>query len=216
MNRFFKKSDLEIEKLIFDLEPNFWWSRRYEYPFALNFVEKDDIVLDCCCGTYHPFKFELVNRATEVYAMDLEAPCTHYEDSVKNLFNIIDKRFGKNEHSKLKSSELLGVHFSSDNITKLKYDSEQFDKIFCISSLEHMDTETIKSGLLEMKRVLKDSGTIVLTIDYPTLKPETLIGLVGEVGLKINGEYNYDLPTNAIESTYFGGKLNCYNMVLVK
>jgi len=79
-----------------------------------------------------------------------------------------------------------------------------------------MGTETIRLGLLEMKRVLKDDGVIVLTIDYPTLKPETLIRLTEEVGLKTDGEYSYDLLNDAVESTYFGGKLNCYNMVLIK
>ena len=57
---------------------------------------------------------------------------------------------------------------------------------------------------------------IVLTVDYPSLKPEKLMDIVRRVGLEVDGDFNYIIPDNAIESDYFGSNLKCYNMVLVK
>ena len=72
MDGFFKWSDKHIDELHgTKLNPDFWWSRRYEYPFAMSHITPDDIILDAACGTYHPFKHAAAEICM-VYACDLD------------------------------------------------------------------------------------------------------------------------------------------------
>lgn len=185
MNGFFKISDLYIESLYnVELSPGFFWSRRYEYPFALRFVEKNDVVLDAACGTYHPFKFALSDICQETYACD-----------------IVDAEINDK------------IIFTKCDVSKLPYQDEMFDKVFCISALEHMDIITIEAAVGEFSRVLKPDGKLIITIDYPTLEPKKLLAILEKAGLD-TGESEFD-QEEAIISDYFGG-LRCYHITACK
>jgi len=210
-NRFITKNDKKVDKMIFDLEPNFWWSRLYEYALCLEMASEGETVLDLCTGTYHPFKFALLEKTNDVYACDLA------DTSNKVVLEAIEKRFGTDALNSFDKKMLDDVKLSSQDIVNLNYEDNMFDKIFCISALEHLSVDVIKSGLKQIKRVLKNDGKVILTLDYPTLKPDTLISIIEEVGLKVDGEFNYDIPSDAISSTYFGEtELKCYSIVLIK
>lgn len=209
-NKFFTYSDPSIDKLIFPLEPNFWWSRRYEYAACIDEIKDTDVVLDSCCGLEHPFKFALSDKCKQVYACDLE------NLSQDNILQSIKNRFGKEELDKFDKSYFDKINLQQANITSLPYSDKMFSKIFIISALEHCDKETVLSGLKEFKRVLKNTGRIYITLDYPTMIPDKFIDLVNQSGLQISGEYDYSIPENAITSDYFGGQLYCYSMVLKK
>ena len=207
LNRFFRTTDACNNRCIFELDTNFFWSRLYEYPFALQFITKDSVVLDACCGSYHPLKFEMAKLAKEAYAFDLA------DLSKPNILSSISEMFGNQEFD---SSVIGKVKLSSENITNLPYADNMFDYIFCISALEHMDINTVEVGLLELMRIMKSEGKLILTIDYPTLSTEALLSIVSKIGLKICGEYDYSIPDDAIQSDYFGSNLYCYSMVLTK
>ena len=202
-NRFFTTDDIKQDKLIYDLEPQFFWSRKAEYFWVLDKVKQGQICLDAACGTYHPFKFALTDKC-KVYACDIED--LSYENINKETINRFGIELDKELYDKVK--------FNQCNITSLPYSDKMFSVITCISAIEHMDEQTILEGLKEFKRILKDDGKIVITLDYPTLKPDEFIELVKQVGLIIDGGYNYDLPDNAIFSDYFGDRLYCYSIVL--
>lgn len=207
-NSFFTYEDKSIDNLIYTLEPLFWWSRRYEYPFALQFIKKNHIVLDSCCGLEHPFKFGITDKCKEVYAFDLE------DISFDNIKNAVAHRFGENaEFTKDMYDKLK---FTQCNIAELPYPDSMFDIVACISSMEHIDKNTILQGLQEFQRVLKPDGRAILTCDYPTIMPTDLIELAEKSGLSLDGEYDYSIPQNAITTNYFGGTLFCYSMVLKK
>lgn len=205
-NRFFTYDDECINELIFPLEPKFWWSRLYEYLWVMQFIKEDSCVLDACAGTYHPFKFAIADKCKEVYACDAE------DISYNNINNATIKRFGKSLDKELYNK----IKLSNCNITSLPYSDEKFDVITCISALEHMKENIILDGLKEIKRVLKNNGLAVITLDYPTITPDKFMELVKESGLEIDGEYDYQIPKNAITTTYFGGRLYCYSMILRK
>lgn len=207
VNNFFRYDDNRSDNFVFNLDLNFFWSRLYEYPFALMFADKDDVCLDLCCGTYHPLKFALADKCKEVYACDLQ------DLSESHLLSEIYDMF---PNQWFDNAILKKIQFSNCNITSLPYSNEMFHKIFCISSLEHMDLETVILGLKEAKRVLKNNGKIILTVDYPSIIPEKLIEIVSDVGLIIDGEFDYSIPENAIWSDYFGAEYKCYSMILKK
>ena len=152
---FFKWDDEEMEELSGTvLDRGFWWSRRYEYHFALSLIKPNDIILDAACGTYHPFKYA-AGDICKTYACDI--------DTVP----LSDK-----------------YEYSYASITNLPYEDKMFSKVFCISVLEHLPQEEIIKALKEFKRVLKSKGKLILTIDHPACNIEWLYDALSEAGFK--------------------------------
>lgn len=153
---FFKWSDKHIDELEgVALDPGFWWSRRYEYAFALEGVTSKDVVLDAACGDIHPLKFALGDICK-----------THVCDIVQVPMS--DK-----------------YEFAWANLCNLPYKDKTFTKVFCISVLEHMPPDEIELAVKEFKRVLKAKGKLVLTVDYPTCDLEHLYSALKDAGFKV-------------------------------
>lgn len=207
-NRFFTYTDPSSNYCgSYYLEPNFFWSRLYEYAFALNLIQPSDISLDSAAGVYHPFKFALTDLCRETYVCDLDNLSKEY------VLSEVRRMFGDNKYAEERIDK---IHFNQCNLISLPYLNKMFDKIFCISVFEHLLEQDQLSALKEFKRTLKDDGLIILTCDYPSTKPEQVLEMVKECGLKVFGEYDYTLLEDAIFSDYFGSRLYCYNMLLVK
>lgn len=207
-NTFFTYDDIKSDYCgEYFLKPDFWWSRLYEYPFVLNMIKKDSVILDAACGSYHPFKYSLVDICKEVYACDIcdLSKATVLKYTLRAFGDIIyaEKYFDK-------------IHFNQCDLTSLIYSDNKFDYIVCISTFEHMSEDIQKLTLKEFYRVLKNNGIIILTCDYPSTVPEDIIKMAKDYKLEVEGNYNYNIPSNAISSTYFGGNLYCYNLVLKK
>jgi len=72
----------------------------------------------------------------------------------------------------------------------------------------------IYQALREFRRVLKDSGFIVLTFDYPDINIDYLARIADELGLEPAGPFNRDIPPDAL---YFEPmNIRCFRMVLKK
>jgi ubiquinone/menaquinone biosynthesis C-methylase UbiE len=210
-NKFFTYNDEKTNKVIFSLDKDFFWSRLYEWKWVMQFINKNDCILDACCGVYHPFKFLLSDYCNKVFACDRE------NLSLQNMQNLIIKKFGQEAWDNLDKNYFKKITFNTCGIEKMPYIDKFFNKVICISSLEHLENNIILDGLNEFYRVLKNDGKVLLTLDYPTKEPKDIIQMVKQVGFKIDGKYSYTLPKNAIYSDYFGKiRLYCFNMVLVK
>jgi len=100
----------------------------------LETVKKDDIVYDIGCGNG-------VHMVT------------------KNFIGI------DNSEKLLDICRTKGLNVINSDMTSLPLKNKTADKVLCISSFHHLSTEKrrIKS-LLEMKRVLKDNGEIILSV----------------------------------------------------
>ncbi|GAW31225.1 class I SAM-dependent methyltransferase [Carboxydocella sp. JDF658] len=209
-SRFFRQSDPKRKEFIFTLPPA-WWSRCYEYPWASMFAEPGDTVLDAGCGISHPFKFFLSDTCREVHACDIDERIL----SSTAILQEIEADFGQEEVTKFPLRYFDNIHFAKADLAKLPYEKGKFDKIFCISVLEHLNMKVMLSILKEFKRTLKDTGLIILTFDYPTINLDTFINIITEVGLKFNGPVSLTLPEDAVFSDLYG-RLYCYRAVLRK
>lgn len=209
-SRFFVYSDPKMDYMVYELPPT-WWSRYYEYEWASKFTGAEDTVLDAGCGICHPFKFHLSDVCKEVHACDLDKRILSPEAIINNILNDCGNKVSK--------PALLAycqkVRFNQCSITSLPYEDKKFDKIFCISVLEHMSSQDIKLSLGEFKRTLRDNGLIVLTFDYPTINLEQFKDTVNEVGLNFVGSFTFNMPEDAVTSNLWG-KLYCYRTVLKK
>ena len=213
-SRFFTTEDNRMENVVFPL-PSHWWSRFYEYAWAAEFCKKTDVVLDAACGIPHPFKFYLAGKCKEVHAVDADERINSYE----KMAAAIDATFGANARANCPEEFAKQVIVKQANLTKLPYRNGMFDKIFCISALEHITDDDKVTALNEFKRVLKKSGMLILTIDYSktpeyaSATMEQIETMAKEAGFKLAGEKDETIPANAIN---WGNSLFCFRMVLVK
>jgi len=210
LSRFFQQSDNRIRNFVFEL-PDIWWSRGYEYEWARQFAEPEDVCLDAACGIGHPLKFYLLDKCQAVYACDLDERIT----SANGILEDIAATFGQDAAAQLPSRYLNDIEYSMANITKLPYQDNMFDKIYCISVLEHTGHSAMIQSLTEFARVLKDDGVIILTFDYPNIDLLLLEKIAASLGLKFAGDVNFRLPADAIFSDIWG-RLYCFRAVLAK
>lgn len=187
MNKYFTTNDEFINRLDDFILPPEWWSRPFEYNWCSNFLEKNDTILDAACGIEHPFKFYAANRCKKVYAIDIDKDIEGITNTHKNLV------------------------LSSQDISATNFDDNTFDKIFCISVLEHVDNP--EEILKEFHRVLKPKGLLILTCDYPLITPENLGIFADRNGFISTEEFNYNLKDKNILKGLYNG-LRCFRMLL--
>ena len=134
MNRFFKYNDKKVSKLGKFKIPDTWWSRPYEYAFAKGYLVEGERILDVGCGLEHPFKI-FASNTCEVVAIDKDDRVMNYDKGLNKL--------------DIQRADILTFK-----------DEQKFDKIFCISVLEHTQSYMIEK-LKNMKELLKHDGLIV-------------------------------------------------------
>jgi ubiquinone/menaquinone biosynthesis C-methylase UbiE len=213
-SRFFTTEDNRMETVVFPL-PSHWWSRFYEYAWAAEFCKETDVVLDAACGIPHPFKFYLAGKCKDTHAVDIDERITDF----MRMMEEVAKTYGQSLNSSDFEKMIDKIDFKQASLTKLPYKNSMFDKVFSISALEHISDADKVKALTEFKRVLKKSGMLILTIDYsktPEYSSATMDEiekLANDVGFKLAGEKQLDIPANAIN---WNISLYCFRMVLVK
>lgn len=129
--------------------------------------------------------------------------------------------------------DIKKIIFAQASLVKLPYRDKQFDKIYCISVLEHLRDVFNKRGYTGLKKIfqkillqeifqalqkikctLKDEGLIVLTFDYLRVNLDYLREIVERLELEFAGEVNMGLPDKALYSEKH--QLYCYLAVLKK
>lgn len=206
-SRFITYDDDMSDKVLLKI-PHEWWSRLYEYIWAASFAEESDTCLDAACGILHPFKFFLASKCEKAYGCDLRE--IKKENVIKEMAHYFDK-----EDINLAMSYYEKLDLRTYNLTNLGYESNTFHKVYCISTLEHLNPKDIELALKEMYRVLKPEGLLILTVDYPSVNLDNLIRDIAAVGFKFVGEVDTTKPNNAIYSRLLGG-LNCYRILVEK
>jgi SAM-dependent methyltransferase len=228
-SRFFSTDDIHSNNFFFDLHPA-WWSRIYEYPWAGSFAQPNDICLDAACGVSHPLKFYLLDRCKEVYANDIDKRLLSRVEMLKEINEV----YGEKADLDFKYS--AKIKYSTASITDLPYNNNFFDKIYCISVLEHLHDhfnqrkalkkakvnnvlglfykKDLYKSLQEFNRILKPGGLLIITFDFPVINLDYFREIVNLCNLKFAGDTSFELPKNAVYSDTY--KLHCFRTVLTK
>ncbi|WP_077305230.1 class I SAM-dependent methyltransferase [Terribacillus halophilus] len=209
-SRFFTREDRAARDFVLKL-PDAWWSRGYEYKWAASFVEAGDIVLDAASGISHPFKFHLAATAQAVYACDIDARIMDEQAIIED----ISRDFGKEEAARLPAELIQRIYRSEADLTALPYEDALFDKIFCISVIEHLDVSVQKRAWEQFSRTLKPGGLVILTFDYPTVDLNVLKTLAELAGLEFAGDVQTEMPANALFDDQWG-RLYCFRAIFRK
>ncbi|WP_419890346.1 class I SAM-dependent methyltransferase [Paenibacillus xylanexedens] len=210
-SRYIRQNDPKTDTLVFPLHPA-WWSRPYEYEWARRFARPDDVVLDAACGISHPFKFWLAEHCREVHACDWDERILS-EEAIR--LDIVSD-FGEQAARDLPESTLVRLHRAQANLAQLPYESGKFDRVFCISVLEHLDTGTMLRAFREFARVLKPKGQLIATFDVPEMRPDLLETIMAVTGLTIEDKLNVNEPDDAIWSDMYGTPIRCFRAVICK
>lgn len=211
VSRFFVRDDRREPHVVFPL-PEPWWSRPYEYAWATEFVRPTDVVLDVACGVCHPLKFRLGELARATYACDSDPRVT----SPTAIVDDIAASVGAEAAAGFDRAHLDRVRLEACDMTRMPYADATFDRVFCISVFEHLGTLDQLRSLLEFRRVLRDGGLLVLTVDHPTVDLERLSGQLPAVGLRFAGDVDLEIPADAISSSYWGPELRCVRLLIEK
>jgi len=137
-----------------------YWSRRWEYPWAIesaglvksNGTPIDNIkemkVLDVGCG-HAPFLVYLGQMGCQAYGSDPGA------GGPDGLWGVFDPNFGKPHITELRQ----------EGMQDLSWPDNHFDRIFCLSVIEHLPSDQVRAGVERMRRVLKPGGLLVISVD---------------------------------------------------
>lgn len=211
VSRYVRQSDPKTDTLVFPLHPA-WWSRPYEYEWARQFAQQDDVVLDAACGISHPFKFWLAEHCREAHACDWDERILS-EEAIRQD---IASDFGEDAARHLPEHYLTRLQRAQANLAQLPYASGMFDRIFCISVLEHLDTGTMLRAFREFARVMKPDGQLIATFDVPEMRPDLLETIMAVTGLTIDGKLVVEEPDDAIWSDMYGTPIRCFRAIIRK
>lgn len=239
-NRFIQRDDPRMDSVVFDL-PKHWWSRPYEYAWALGQVSAEETVLDAACGICHPLKLALAEKCREVTALDFDPRIASTEAILEDVrreagagaAEVVAGRYLNRPNLRLVRGSLFSLPFA-DGV---------FERVICISALEHLfDARSllryagrsivppggawhrwldrrnglqISAALAELARVLHPRGRMLLTFDYPVVNLQYLGDILPELGLEFDGGYSFQTgPRDA--ATWHRGvlKLRVFRCVL--
>jgi len=149
-----------------------YWSRQWEYPWAIESAElvkpdgfviegiEDMKVLDVGCG-HAPFLIYLGQMGCQAYGSD-PGGREGIEDKIDGLWGIFNPCFGWPWVKELRQ----------EGMEKVSWPDDYFDRVFCISVIEHLPIEKVRAGVRHMKRVLKPQGLLVVSVDSGLMKDE--------------------------------------------
>lgn len=190
MNKFLKITDNKVDFLGKYEIPEYWWSRKHEYAFCSDFVKENEIVLDAGCGIEHPFKFYLADKKNKVYAVDKDA----------EILNINNKK--------------INVVLNLDLVDLTSQIQEKtFDKIFCISVLEHCKYQ-VPFILEQFEKLLKEDGIIVITFDVPLMTVQEFLQYLENTNLQMVGDKDFEMSKDDL--TNYSEGLKVFATVLKK
>lgn len=98
----------------------------------------------------------------------------------------------------------LNIQYSSDSIAKMHFKDNFFDKVFCISVIEHLPEEIMIEGIKEMARVLRKDGLLTITFDYDG--KSSIEGIckkfIKTSGLELYGLRDFSIPKREKRGPY--------------
>lgn len=208
-SRFILNSDYTLERLADIPLRAEWWSRFHEYFWASQFTDLDAVVLDAACGVSHPFKWYLGQTCKETWALDADPRFGSIETILQETYDDL----GDEAYDVLATHPELyeSVNLVKGSICQLPENFSQFDRIFCISTIEHLSEKDRQDAMSEFARALAPDGLLVITVDYPEVKPQVLIDLAKSVGLVPAGNVFLDIPKDHLTN----GQLSIFRCVFV-
>lgn len=190
------------------------WSRAWEYPWAIMAAEMQGHsfrTLDVGGGG-SPFAIYLAQNGHETYVIDpslnqglssfVNREKSFYRNMRSIIFNLILKVTGiRKIWGNSAKSKMNVVYYYPHSATDIKFPDKYFDRVFCLSVMEHIPTETWEQCLREFERVLKPGGRLIITLDMSALDADgrLYLKLINNCKLKLIGNPYYEVPISLMD-----------------
>ncbi|MEZ5053616.1 MAG: class I SAM-dependent methyltransferase [Chitinophagales bacterium] len=190
-------------------KPMYYAARMWEFPYAIfeAQLQMGMKVADVGCGNT-PFTALLAERvgAQNVTGYD---PDYIQDDNIEG-----HSHFG----ARKSYIDALGINFYKDGMTKMTAEDNTFDRVFCISVLEHIEELHIKQqGLKEMARILKPGGKLILTFDVALKMPlNDIFQNIQFTGLIPSGSIDFHWPEKRFVKYEDGSTVDVFGIILEK
>lgn len=185
------------------------WSRAWEYPWAILAAElggKPLRTLDVGGGG-SPFAPYLARIGHESLVVDpsLDRGAGFVFDRGKSLYRNA-RSLAKRALFKMAGIQSLWglperngrnpVRYHPYPADRLQFPERHFDRVFCLSVMEHIPLELWAKCMAEFERVLRPGGRLVITLDMttPQANDRLYLRLVEACPLRLLGDPRYDIP----------------------
>ena len=187
------------------------WSRAWEYPWAIlaaNLAQWSLRILDVGGGG-SPFPVHLANLGHQSYVIDpsLRGGINLGLDKNKSLVRNIRSCLFQSILKILRINRVEGfpsfakercVFYYPCRAQQICFSDNYFDRVFCLSVMEHIPQEDWRKCIQEFERVLKPGGRLIITLDMGTgqANERLYLNLVDLCSLKLIGRPDYEVPIN--------------------
>ena len=188
--------------------PQLYGSRLWEYPFALLAADLRPglACADVGCGRT-PFTIYL-SRQPGIQVTGFDPDVTG--DEVRS------SAFGVNADFVRRT----GLDIHACGMTRLEAPDNYYDRVFCLSVIEHLEASVARAGMREMARILKPGGRLIVTVDVAiddALSEVDPLALIWESGLLVAGGVDLRWPRRRLGIGYHGERpADVFGMVLEK
>jgi len=163
--------------------------RRWDWDIILENgdFKKTDVILETG-ALFGEFSVELSERIKEIVVTD------SYDWSERRFVEHDGINMVKEWENNL--SKVKNIKLEKCNMEVLPYKDNSFDKVVCISAIEHVDKD--RQAVEEMMRVLKPGGLLLLTTEYNQNMANKVVDIDGTF-YRIYNRDEIDTLTNGFE-----------------
>lgn len=179
------------------------WSREWEYAWAIVHanINKYNTILDCGCGGSPLMPFFANTIGCQAHGIDITYG--NYFDKDPSSLISSTKPLANLKHFFIDPTTIVdNLHIDKQSLDNIKYKENYFDKIFCISVIEHLEEFVARQGLKEMARVLKPGGKLFITLDHTSYKNHVkswcegnFMKIIEWSGLDVDGSADFTIPS---------------------
>ena len=185
------------------------WSRSWEYPwaiFASEIKNNSYKTLDVGGGeavfaiylAKHGHKSIVIdpslNQRLNIVINRNKGRCRNFRSFI---FQLILKLTGiKRDWGKPSRSKKYSVIYYPYSAEDIRFPDNYFDRVFCLSTMEHIPREYWRQCMKEFERVLKADGRLIITLDMsaPNANDRQYLELVNSCSLQLVGDPHYSVP----------------------
>lgn len=174
-------------------------SRGWEYPWAIVNAELQSgmRLLDVGSGgSAFPVYLGLQGLKVHVADPSQNEGKANPQDWRKRLLRTLGLSFGWGLPPPRVTKGYMPVSYVSDPVQKLRYEDNGFDRVFCLSVLEHIPLEEWGACMTQLARVLRPGGRLLVTLDMSTPQADSrhYQHLCGKGNLRPLNQVEYDVP----------------------
>lgn len=186
--------------------PAFYAARTWEYPYAVlsGDLQPGMTCADIGCGmTAFTVYLQQVAKC-EVTGVDPDI----FDAGVRYKGHGVSREF----------LAKTGLRVVDGGMEVIPLPSESFDRVYCLSVIEHLPPEVARRGIQEMARILKPGGRAIVTVDVNLLSEITRpLDLIWESGLQPAGPLDIRWPVHRLGIFCNGQEpADVFGMTLVK